>query len=187
MNRFIRGKGFTLLELMTVMTIIGILSAIAVPNFLNAVYRAKVARSQTEIETAIWAAEMYYIDQEAYPPNAKPGAMSPGDLNPLTTPIPYMSSIPQDVFLSSPQSESRTFIARERNGNSTYFYVNFLQTTGKRNSLKDYGMEGSANYVIYGLGPSYTTGYDPMNPGTFKFYNPSNGTISQGVIGSFAP
>lgn len=187
MKRFFDCQGFTLLELMTVMTIIGILSAIAVPNFLNATHRARVARSQAEIETIIWAMEMYSIDRDAYPPNAKTGTMSPGDLNPLTTPVPYMSSIPQDIFLFRSHAEGKDFIANERNGIDTYFYVNFLQTTGKRISLKDYGLAGSANYVIYGLGPSYTVGYDPMIPGSFILYNPSNGTTSQGVIGSFAP
>ncbi|MBN2329336.1 MAG: prepilin-type N-terminal cleavage/methylation domain-containing protein [Candidatus Omnitrophica bacterium] len=180
-------KGFTLLELMTVMTIIGVLSAIAVPNFLNAVYRARVARAQAEIETIIWALEMYNVDEDAYPLNAEPGVSSPGDLASLTTPVPYMSSIPYDIFIAPSKYERKQFIQSERNGNPYYFYINFLQTNGQRISLKPYGLEGSANYLIYGLGPSYTTDYDPLSPASFQLYSPSNGMMSRGVMGSFAP
>ena len=98
--RFI-SKGFTLIELLIVVAIIAILAAIAVPNFLEAQTRSKVSRVKSDQRSLATAAEAYYVDWNAYPPNdngTTGWADSVGGTEleyfvlPLSTPVAYITS-----------------------------------------------------------------------------------------------
>lgn len=60
-------RGFTLIELMIVVAIIGILAAVAVPNFIDATDEAKAARIQADLSTIGSAVELYYVKNGSYP------------------------------------------------------------------------------------------------------------------------
>ncbi len=60
-------KGFTLIELLIVVAIIGILAAIAIPQFSS--YRAKAYNSaaQSDLKNLKTALESFYADNQKYP------------------------------------------------------------------------------------------------------------------------
>lgn len=91
-------RGFSLIELLVVVAIIGILVAIAVPNFLQAQTRSKVSKAMADLKTISSALEIYRTDNNDYPPNSHPdlgdGLSSYGLLRyNLTTPVDYLHAV----------------------------------------------------------------------------------------------
>lgn len=92
-----KNQGFTLIELLIVVAIIGILAAIAVPNFLNAQTRAQLAQVEANFKALSTAYEMYRIDYNSYALHDTSHAQNVLN-NAITTPVAYVASMPVDIF-----------------------------------------------------------------------------------------
>jgi len=96
-------KAFTLIELLIVVAIIGILAAIAVPNFLNAQIKAKIAKAEAEMRSLNEAYIMYKLDNNAWPPHAD---RCKSQHKFVTTPIAYLTSSMSDPFQSEGETQT---------------------------------------------------------------------------------
>ncbi|SRR5258708_2132819 len=62
-----RARGFTLIEIMVVVLIIGLLAAVIVPSIMNRVDDAKISKAKQDIRSLETALQMFYLDNSKYP------------------------------------------------------------------------------------------------------------------------
>ena len=199
-------SAFTLIELLIVVAIIGILAAIAVPNFLNAQTRAKIARVRSDLRAVSVALESYQIDASRFP-----WPLVSGNhilvVRELTTPVAYLSSLEfEDPFVPREQFEalqSRT----QTHVFPSYVYVSYRGRWGQTGCAARYGVSIGAcpnGYGLTSIGPDVsdsggvhwalemllrngevTQGNAVVQPGMHandRLYNASNGLHSFGDI-----
>jgi type IV pilus assembly protein PilA len=66
LNKKNNQQGFTLIELMIVIAIIGILAAIAIPQFSAYRQRSYNSAAQSDLKNATTAQEAYFVDEQTY-------------------------------------------------------------------------------------------------------------------------
>ncbi len=177
-------KAFTLIELLIVVAIIGILAAIAVPNFINAQIRAKVANTQADQRALATALETYQIDNNMYPPTPNTaGNLRFHRLAKLTTPVAYMSTVPLDPFRQGIDPNGDGMFQAE---DSAYplWDTEVVKTNRANGNFRLVESQASgASFLLHGAGPD--TDYEAATGNLIFFYDISNGTISDGDVSRF--
>ncbi len=161
---------FTLIELLIVVAIIGILAAIAIPNFRNARVRAQVARSQSNERTLRDALMQYGLDNGRLPRHSD----EPTAHDRLTTPIAYIHSRLTDVFkdalAESGQAVPHSGLYHAEPESEIRFNIGPVENF----PLLYKAYRSGHSLVILGYGPSQS--YDLLE------YSSSNGIMSHGGI-----
>jgi general secretion pathway protein G len=98
-----RRRGFTLIEIMVVVVIVGLLAAIVVPNVVSRAEEARRTAARTQIESIATALDMYRLHNGLYPTTQQ--GLEALIRKPTTAPIPrkypsdpYMKRIPDDPW-----------------------------------------------------------------------------------------
>jgi general secretion pathway protein G len=98
-----RSAGFTLIEIMVVIVILGVLAALVVPQIISRPDEARVAAAKVDIATLTQALKLYRLDNQRYP-TAEQGLQALVT-KPATAPLPpnwktggYLDHLPNDPW-----------------------------------------------------------------------------------------
>ena len=96
-----RASGFTLIEIMVVLVIIGVLAALIAPNVLDRASDAKVTAARTDVNNLMQALKLYKLDNQRFPSGEQ--GLEALVRKPSAGPVPpnwkpYLDKLPNDPW-----------------------------------------------------------------------------------------
>ena len=143
-----KNNGFTLIEILVVVTIIGLLTLVAVVSYSAFLKQARDAKRKADLEQIRAALEMYRSNNDNYISSSRNTNCSNAVFNYLTTPTKYIESIPSD-----PKSGS-SYYYRCNISKSNYTLGAYLEG-GSGNCLGTCKTGVQCNYCVGPYGQTY--------------------------------
>ena len=96
-----RAAGFTLIELMVVLVIIGVLAALIVPNVLDRADDSRLTAAKTDVNNLMQSLKLYKIDNQRFPSSEQ--GLQALVSKPTSAPVPgnwrpYVDKLPNDPW-----------------------------------------------------------------------------------------
>ncbi len=99
------GRGFTLLEVMVVVVILGILAALVVPKIISRPDEARITATKQDIASLMQTLKLYRLDNQRYPTTEQ--GLQALVLKPTASPVPpnwksggYIERLPKDPWVN---------------------------------------------------------------------------------------
>ena len=102
MHRYLKQRGFTLLEILVVVVILGILASLVLPNFLGRTDQARTIAARHDIQTLVGVLKLYKLDNGFFPSTAQglQALVTKPDSDPVPRnwKQPYIEQLPKDPW-----------------------------------------------------------------------------------------